>query len=294
MTRVSGRGLLAISMSLLVACASPVAARSDCDQILRKPDGTRFQMLFAQSGGTASELAALCLERTPILTTGWFAWPGSNRIGSPDVGRATDAGRQNAGHPLIVINIEEWKTWAVSDSVVMDSVQKLRTVTQAVKSGAPGSVVGIYSMVPSFNYWDAIQSTSSPRYQRWQRVNDKLQGLADEVEAFFPSVYTYYREDYSRWRKYALANIAESRRMGPNKPIYPFITDRYHPSNKELNNAFVEAEFIAYQIEALLNAPDADGVVIWRPMKERWNSSSTLVQGLELFLQSRAVAARQR
>jgi hypothetical protein len=78
----------------------------------------------------------------------------------------------------------------------------------------------------------------------------------------------------------------EARRLAPNKPIYPFIWNRYHKSNDP-----IEVEFLEAQFESLFQTKDASGVVVWLLYKEGWDDSSNWVVALKRFLDRRAQAS---
>ncbi|NWH08688.1 MAG: hypothetical protein HXY22_08620 [Alphaproteobacteria bacterium] len=268
----------------------PAQAAPDCARLLKRADGSSFVLWFAQKQGSDAQLAELCLTRVPILTRGQFKPEGAKTLAAPNPVLARRAGAKHQGAALVIINIEEWKTWKTDVATIRRSVDWLMLTAAAVKEGAGGAPVGYYSMVPAFNYWDAMAGEGTGRYRRWQENNDLLRPLAEAVDALFPTVYTHYREDYERWRRYALAQVSESRRIGPGKPIYPFVWDRYHEANFSLGNGFIEPEFLAFQLEALFKAKETAGLVIWRPAKEKWLPDSNLVQALQMFLAKREAA----
>jgi len=114
-------------------------------------------------------------------------------------------------------------------------------------------------------------------------ANNTFQPVANAVNVVYPSIYTFYT-DQEGWKKYAIAQVAEARRLAPGKPVYAFIWPRYHESNKALNNQYIAADFWRFQLETLYQV--ADGVVIWGGWQEPWNERADWWIQTQAFMQS--------
>ncbi len=120
--------------------------------------------------------------------------------------------------------------------------------------------LSFYGSLPGRDYWRAVKGPGSPEYRAWQAENDALRPIAALVSALYPSLYTFY-DDPQGWVKYALANIAEARRIGGGLPVYPFIWPQYHNSNAHLAYQYIDGNFWSLQLRTLY--AHADGLVLW-------------------------------
>lgn len=119
------------------------------------------------------------------------------------------------------------------------------------------SKIGFYAQLPK-NEYNFGNIDNDTKYQNWQAKNDILKPVYDKVDVFFPSCYTR-REmiDSLGWKKYALANIDEIRRISPTKPIIMGLTLQYD------DRKYVEPEYLKYQLETLLTDGRIQGVFYW-------------------------------
>jgi hypothetical protein len=138
--------------------------------------------------------------------------------------------------------------------------QRYLDVIQWMREGGFKSPLSFYGSLPVRDYWRSLKSPGSPDYKAWQAENDALRPIAAQVTALYPSLYTFYA-DPQGWVKYARANIAEARRIGGGKPVYPFIWPQFHNSNKSLGYQYIDGTFWSSQLRTLHD--QADGLVIW-------------------------------
>jgi len=188
---------------------------------------------------------------------------------------------------LAWINIEHWP-YVVSKTPTLaaEGIQKYNSTINAFNYLAPDVAWGYYCIVPVRDYWRALQPVESALYKSWQRDNDYLSGVASRSRILFPSLYTFY-PDKAGWVRYALANIAEARRMAGTKPVYVVLRPTYHESNLALANSYIDREFWRLQLEV---ARVADGVVIWQSSATPWNESAAWWVETKLFLKSMGLA----
>lgn len=161
---------------------------------------------------------------------------------------------------LLVLDIEEWPVQGKPDDVVEASVDRLIEVVHRVRNAGYAGPIGYYSLAPLRDYWRAARPPDHAEYQAWVAENDKVQPLADEVDALFPSLYTFY-DDIDGWERTALQNLREARRVAKGKPIYPFLWPQYHESNKKLGGQYLRASDWRRQLEFI--RLHADGAVLW-------------------------------
>ena len=181
---------------------------------------------------------------------------------------------------IAVIDIEHWPTRGKSGPVA-EGLAKYRAVLGWFHGEVPTLRVGYYGVPPIRDYWRAIKGPSSAEYAAWQAENDRLAPLAKDVDALFPSLYTFY-SDRNGWVKYAIAQIKEARRYGTGKPVYAFLMPTYHNSNKILGGRFIEPEYWKLQLETILR--HADGIVIWGGPKTEWDEDAPWWRVTKQFL----------
>ena len=134
---------------------------------------------------------------------------------------------------------------------------------------------------------------SSVGYSTWQAENDRLAPLAKDVDAFFPSLYTFYA-DRNGWVRYATAQINEARRYGGGKPVFVFLAPQYHESNKILGGRFIEPKYWKLQLETA--SQQADGIVIWGGWKNgpaEWDEAAPWWKATKEFLREKGICAKQ-
>lgn len=192
---------------------------------------------------------------------GQFFWKNKKASDTlPDKADVTKLALANKDKTTIqILDIEHWKLRG-SDYDVNKNLNKYLQVLRWYKETAGNNIVGYYGLPVGRDYWRAIKSENAKEYIEWRNENSKVIPLADEVDASFPSLYTFYN-DPEKWVKYAIENIKEARRLNPGKPVYPFLWPKFHDSNFLLKGKDVPAGFWRLQLDTLKN--HADGVVIW-------------------------------
>lgn len=191
------------------------------------------------------------------LRTHGRLWPQGADISEPQQARVVAAISRIPRNDLFFVDIEHWPLNGDPDKVAQ-TIRKYQQVTRWIREARPDLRFGYYGVPPIRDYWRAIQAPDAKGHQAWLAENDALAVLTEDVDAVFPSLYTFY-EDREGWVKYALANIKEARQYG--KPVYPFLWMQYHDSHKERKREFIEPDFWRLQLETCLK--HADGVVIW-------------------------------
>jgi hypothetical protein len=253
----------AFLLSFMVA-APELAAAEPC-QLVSKKTGKTFMMFETLRYKNKPDLLDYCLEPMKIWYGNAF-WPDGTPskkdldLGLPNrdlveevAGRALDYG------PITLFDIEHWPL--EDEAYVETAVENYLTVTDWVKQASPAEQkFGFYGMVPIRDYHRALDGPDHPDYREWQAENDRISAFADAVDILFPSLYTFYNEPED-WLVYAKAQIDESRRLAPDKPVIGFIWPVYHQSNKWLGGDPIEPEFWRLQLDFLHE--HADGLIIW-------------------------------
>lgn len=196
------------------------------------------------------------------------------------------AGEQRGSPQPVVIDIERWPLKG-DEAAVQATVRQFVSVLSWFKGAAPEIRVGLYGTIPVPDYWRAIRDPGSTDYHAWQRDNDRLGAIVSQVDALFPSIYTFY-PDRRGWVTYAIAQIREARRNANGKPVYAFLMPLYHESNRLLGGHRLDADYWELELETVYD--HADGVVIWGGWGDKgpepWDEAAPWWQATKRFLAS--------
>jgi hypothetical protein len=172
---------------------------------------------------------------------------------------------------IAVVDIEQWQV--TGDPItVAQSLDKYQKTLQMFQQDAPSLQVGYYSIAPIRDYWRAIAGPQSAQYLAWQQENDKVTPIAQQANALFPSLYTFYTDPVG-WQKYAIANIAEARRIAPGKPVYVFLWPQYDDGTGAQGGDYLPDAYWKMELETAKQY--ADGVVIWGGWTHTWESNAS-------------------
>ncbi len=169
---------------------------------------------------------------------------------------------------IAVIDIENWSNVGFPAKVA-DSVRKYQATIQLFKQSAPSLRLGYYGVVPIFNYRDAISGSNSAGYRAWQVTNNRVAPAAQEADVLFPAIYTF-QKDQDGWRKVAMAQIEEARRLAHGKPVYVFLWPQLDEAGK--GGDYLPRDYWRMELETARQ--HADGVVIWGGWKETWDNNA--------------------
>jgi hypothetical protein len=172
---------------------------------------------------------------------------------------------------LAVVDIEQWAV--TGDPVtVADSIGKYQQTLQMFQQAAPSLHFGYYAIAPIRDYWNVMAGPQSAGYLAWQKENDAVAPIAQQADALFPSLYTFYTDQVG-WKKYAIANIAEARRIAPGKPVYVFLWPQYDASTGAQGGEYLPDDYWKMELETAKQY--ADGVVIWGGWTETWDDNAS-------------------
>ncbi|MEQ1793394.1 MAG: hypothetical protein ABL970_04305 [Nitrospira sp.] len=215
----------------------------------------------------------------------WSGAPSSQPLPAEHVVRMLAAEHRGVNEPL-VIDIERWPLKG-NAADVQSAVRRFSAILAWVKHEIPSVRIGLYGTVPLPDYWRAIRDPRSLDYRSWQQDNDRLEAIVTQVDALFPSLYTFY-PDRQGWVIYATAQIREARRKANGKPVYAFLWPQYHESNLLLSHRPLDPEYWELQLKTV--SDQADGVVIWGGWgdkgPESWDEEAPWWQATKHFLAS--------
>lgn len=171
-------------------------------------------------------------------TTGYF-WGGPatspDRLNPDKIDwRILDHIAQIRDRPL-VINIEGpgWENPGGDPAAMERWIDLIKTVRRVHRSS-----VGIYRMIPERAYIQPVRhfATDDPAgtHRAWRLRNNRLFGLADSVDAIYPSLYPQPADLYRKpehWRAIVKANLREAKQY--DKPVRPYVTPQFRGMQDE-------------------------------------------------------------
>jgi hypothetical protein len=219
---------------------------------------------------------------------GWLWPPGTTDFSEPNEAATRETAEYVASSGYagpVQLDIEHWY-WDIrysSTATVDVSLAKLRQVLAWFKDEAPGlDLVGYYALVPIRDYWTPVQFPQD--LPAWHAANDYLRPLSRDVDAFYPSLYTFYN-DPAGWVVYAQANIAEAQRISGGKPVYPFIWPQYHSSAGPLAYTYIDYAYWKQQLSTIRNA-GANGIILWGGYQTPWDATQGWWQATKEFMRT--------
>ncbi len=213
-------------------------------------------------------------------------WPSGSDYTEPDLDHinhnVVPALRQSSAD-VNVVNIEHWSTAGPDHEAVRTSVSKLTEIIRLLRRKVPNMIHGYYGLLPRREYSGPMDGIDT-KLQPWYDDNDRLASLGfhDQVDAVFPSLYTFY--GWRDWIDYAVFNIAEARRYG--KPVIPFLWPQYHGSG-QTPYQLIDGYYWRRQLEIVYR--HADSVVLWGPPSSNdpgWDDNAEWWQETLSFMQS--------
>ncbi len=165
------------------------------------------------------------------------------------------AHRRDNGVEWLVLDIERY---------AQSQAGYLAWALRHYRSALPGKRMGFYGFFPPTAYWDVILERAPAGFSD-NEDKEKYFALAEEVDAFFPSLYTHYNRP-SEWEAYSRKVVSRSREL--TRIVMPFVWPQYHPgSDKAIGLSFMESKVWRNQLDLMHEI--ADGVVIWGGWRDR-------------------------
>lgn len=185
------------------------------------------------------------------------------------------ARKQRPEGTIVCLDVEHWPVDQDDDTLADIYIDlHIQLIREFRKHLPPGTKVGYYGVLPIRDYWSVVRNDRDA-IRDWERKNERLMRLADEVDIIFPSIYDFYG-DAQRWRVYAEHHIVEAEKYG--KPVIPFICPVYHPSNPDKGGQPLDEE--NWQLMLDYVATRTDGAVVWsipeqldHPVQDWWTQA---------------------
>lgn len=275
---------VAILLIYVFAC-SPVKVRStnvkDVELGMKSYEVSGIKVFTSLSGVSEdfrTELNRKGIKRAVLINGGQIDVKNNYTVQKAKIQAYLDKAVPPNADALVIIDIEGEKLAELGKGPTSTAFAKTLAyytdVYKFTKKCRPNATVGIYGL-PWRDYWN--------RTDAWRAKNETLLPLLKEVDALFPSIYDFYRDDLDVKRysdsAYVSDNAIEALRIAElcSKPVYPLVWHRYHSSNKKAGREIINKTEFQNHIEALASArykeKKVDGLVWWSSERYFYNAS---------------------
>lgn len=157
----------------------------------------------------------------------------------------------------VAIEIQRWSIYITDSLKRRENLEKLIFVIESLREVRPNLQFGFADVVPKRVYDPQADLTLSDCLQ----LNDAAKvDFVPHVDAIFPTLYTVY-PDPKAWKTFAIHTLKEAKRF--NKPVYAFLSPKFHQRNSLLRGQYLPADFWRLELETCLQY--CDGIVIRDP-----------------------------
>jgi len=181
----------------------------------------------------------------------------------------------------VVLDVEQYSVDVRSDishinpdtTSVDINILKLKQIIGWFKNEAPTLQVGFYDVapvdgLPVSGQWPA----NDAELGIWKRANSYLVPFVTHLDVLYPSLYTV-ETDPAKWVASAQRDIAEAKRIGPGKPVRPFIWPQYHDVMRSpLAGTYIDYDYWMLQLRTIRDA-EASGIVFWGGYQTPWDET---------------------
>jgi hypothetical protein len=184
------------------------------------------------------------------------------------------------------------ESWSYSSGHLDSTIGRFLEVIRLFKQANAASKVGFYGVVPHDAYsWPNIEPLGGSNYMKWEQLNDSLAPIANAVDIFFPSFYTFDNDTLS-WKNFVTATLSEVQKYGRNIPVLAYLWPQYHDGTAN-QFEFVDTAVWRYELETLYAL--TDGIVIWTGSKGpngttvSWDPNMAWWQTTQAFIQEHQI-----
>jgi hypothetical protein len=159
-------------------------------------------------------------------------------------------------------------------STIDANILKLEQIIDWFKNEAPTLQVGFYDVAAPV---DGLPVTgqapaNDAELAIWKMANSYLIPFVTHVDALYPSLYTV-ETDPAKWVASAQRDISEAKRIGPGKPVRPFIWPQYHDVMRPpLAGTYIDYDYWMLQLRTIRDA-GASGIIFWGGYQTRWDDT---------------------
>ena len=158
-------------------------------------------------------------------------------------------------------------------SAVDANILKLEQIIGWFKDEAPTLKVGFYDVAPVTGLpVTGHQPANDTELAIWETANSHVIPFVTHVDALYPSLYTFYT-DPAKWVAFAQRYISEAKRIGPGKPVRPFIWPQYHDvMRRPLAGTYIDYDYWMLQLTTIRDA-GASGIIFWGGYQTQWDDA---------------------
>src|SRR5215211_8980556 len=159
-------------------------------------------------------------------------------------------------------------------STVDANILKLRQIIGWFKNEAPTLKVGFYDVAGPVGGLPVTgqEPATDAELAIWRTANSYLIPFVTHVDALYPSLYTS-TTDRAKWVATAQRIISEAKRIGPGKPVRPFIWPQYHDVMRgPLALTYIDYDYWMLQLTTIRNA-GVSGIVFWGGYQTPWDDT---------------------
>jgi hypothetical protein len=158
-------------------------------------------------------------------------------------------------------------------STVDANILNLKQIIGWFKDEAPRLEVGFYDLAPVPGLPVTGQHPANDtELAIWKTANSYLIPFITHVNALYPSLYTS-TTDRAKWVADAQRYLAEAKRIGPGKPVRPFIWPQYHDVMRgPLRLTYIDYDYWMLQLTTIRDA-GASGIIFWGGYKTQWDDT---------------------
>ena len=159
-------------------------------------------------------------------------------------------------------------------STIDANILKLEQIIAWFKNEAPTLQVGFFDVAAPLVGLPVTgqQPANDAELAIWKTANSYLIPFVTHLDVLYPSLYTV-ETDPAKWVASAQRDIAEAKRIGPGKPVRPFIWPQYHDVLRSpLAGTYVDYDYWMLQLTTIRDA-GGSGIVFWGGYQRPWDES---------------------
>src|SRR6516165_2819025 len=180
----------------------------------------------------------------------------------------------------VILDVEEYSVDVRLDishinpdtSTVDSNILKLEQIIGWFKNEAPTLQVGFFDVAAPLDGLPVTgqQPANDAELAIWKRANSYLIPFVTHVDALYPALYTV-DTDPAKWVATAQSWISETKRIGPGKPVRPFVWPQYHDVMRSpLAGTYIDYDYWMLQLRTIRDA-GASGIVFWGGYQTPWD-----------------------
>lgn len=272
-------GAASIFAIATTACAASSATAASASRRFHLYDQLNFKSMPVESRRKLAQLAVVYADQL---------WPDGTLRESLDMKHIAERfgkGKLNNSAGMICLDVEHWPYRRESEDRINRTVRNYLALIAVFRDMYPDYKIGLFEFFPTSLYplYDQLgQGRPDPQLLAfWQREQEKLAAIAEQVDVFFPQLYSRWPGQIDIWERCSRYVLDRARLMAGQKPVIPFLWPQYWFAGNEV--------VLAEDWSRMLNVVHerADSAVLWSIYTDapRWSQSFGWWRETELFLQ---------